>query len=119
MAKGCNKGCNATEVAATRAAVAPAADDLRLRGGRLQQQAAGLVEVRVRLQRPRELSRLRVRHQSLHSAPGSVGHLRRRGILSLQAEGQAEGSGRGEGPADTQAAPIHKVRCRPWEAPPP
>ena len=62
MAKGCNKGCNATEVAATRAAVAPAADDLRFRGGRLQQQAAGLVEVRVRLQRSRELGRLRVRH---------------------------------------------------------
>ena len=58
-----------------RAAVAPAADDLRLRGGRLQQQATGLVEVRVRLQRPRELGRLRVRHQGLHSTPSGVGHL--------------------------------------------
>ena len=58
-----------------RAAVAPAADDLRLRGGRLQQQATRLVEVRVRLQRPRELGRLRVRHQGLHSTPGGVGHL--------------------------------------------
>ena len=58
-----------------RAAVAPAADDLRLRGGRLQQQATRLVKVRVRLQRPRELGRLRVRHQGLHSTPGGVGHL--------------------------------------------
>ena len=43
--------------------------------GRLQQQATGLVEVRVRLQRPRELGRLRVRHQGVHSTPGGVAHL--------------------------------------------
>ena len=105
--KGCNTGCNATEVAATRAAVAPAADDLRLRGGRLQQQAAGLVEVRVRLQRPRELGRFRVRHQSFHSASGSVGHLRK----ARSSECPGRGSSRGLRQRVRPRPKLRSARC--------